>query len=408
MQSCETKKLQGCDCPLWAYGNLRGQYIRVPLGVRTLGAAEERIRELYDKGLPPKGTPPPAGGLHLVTSAGEPAGDVPLETAMEEFIKSKRRKGRRSRVLYQRTVSHFVRWAVVNGLTNLKQIEPSHMHAYFAKYDGTEGGKGWNSNTAQSYLVHLRVFFNYCMKSRHWIEIGHSPAADPDLNYKKSSTRLPFSDTEVARILAAIDQLEVKPQTRTDEVRTRARALILLMLNTGMRISDATFFERAYVDRNGNLKNWIIKTGKELKVKIALQPPVLEALNALPASGVYYFQEDRIDYEPARAALRGMGKDEKAFNELMPDYLIRIERATKLVLKVLRLAGLNGACHRFRDTFAINMLRQGVPILEVCDFLGHSDVKITYNHYVKWLPEQQAEIAQKSSLLSYFRLPIAG
>jgi site-specific recombinase XerD len=46
----------------------------------------------------------------------------------------------------------------------------------------------------------------------------------------------------------------------------------------------------------------------------------------------------------------------------MPDYESRVRKMTKLVKKVLALAGIDGACHRFRDTFAINMLVAGADI----------------------------------------------
>jgi site-specific recombinase XerD len=45
--------------------------------------------------------------------------------------------------------------------------------------------------------------------------------------------------------------------------------------------------------------------------------------------------------------------------------------------------------HRFRDTFAVTLLENGVPLREVSRALGHKSITTTERHYAKWTPDQQ-------------------
>ena len=62
----------------------------------------------------------------------------------------------------------------------------------------------------------------------------------------------------------------------------------------------------------------------------------------------------------------------------------------KLFKKLFDATGIeNSIPHRFRDTFAVDLLEKGVPIREVSRALGHKSVTITELHYAKWTPDQQ-------------------
>ena len=58
-----------------------------------------------------------------------------------------------------------------------------------------------------------------------------------------------------------------------------------------------------------------------------------------------------------------------------------------------------GHAHRFRDTFAVELLVAGTPIERVAIFLGHSSVRITEKHYNPWnrARQEQAELDVQAS-----------
>lgn len=51
---------------------------------------------------------------------------------------------------------------------------------------------------------------------------------------------------------------------------------------------------------------------------------------------------------------------------------------------MFELAGVvNG--HRFRDTFAVELLLKGVPLERISILLGHRGAKVTERHYAPWV-----------------------
>jgi integrase len=53
-----------------------------------------------------------------------------------------------------------------------------------------------------------------------------------------------------------------------------------------------------------------------------------------------------------------------------------------------------GHAHRFRDTFAVELLLAGVPLERVSVLLGHQSVRITERHYSPWVRSRQAQLEQ--------------
>jgi integrase len=59
------------------------------------------------------------------------------------------------------------------------------------------------------------------------------------------------------------------------------------------------------------------------------------------------------------------------------------------------VAKLNGAHpHRFRDTFAVELLKSGTPMEDVSILLGHSSIKVTEKHYAPWVSARQNRLDQ--------------
>ena len=51
-----------------------------------------------------------------------------------------------------------------------------------------------------------------------------------------------------------------------------------------------------------------------------------------------------------------------------------------------------GHAHRFRDTFAVELLLAGVPLERVSNRLGHQSVKVTERHYAPWVRARQEQL----------------
>ena len=57
------------------------------------------------------------------------------------------------------------------------------------------------------------------------------------------------------------------------------------------------------------------------------------------------------------------------------------------------LAGVeNGHMHRWRDTFAVELLLAGISLEQVSILLGHASVKVTEKHYAPWVKARQEQL----------------
>ncbi len=58
-----------------------------------------------------------------------------------------------------------------------------------------------------------------------------------------------------------------------------------------------------------------------------------------------------------------------------------------------KLAGVaNGHAHRFRDTFAVELLLAGVPLERVSVLLNHQGIRLTERHYAPWVRSRQEQL----------------
>ena len=51
-----------------------------------------------------------------------------------------------------------------------------------------------------------------------------------------------------------------------------------------------------------------------------------------------------------------------------------------------------GHAHRFRDTFAVELLLTGVPLDRVSVLLGHQSIRVTERHYAPWTRPRQDQL----------------
>jgi site-specific recombinase XerD len=326
-----------CNCPVWCYGQGEdGNQIRESLKTRDWGRAGRRAAKLES----------PDARRH------KPVKDA--VAAFEQHIHSLEPSTQRK---YKNVLNHFSDYCKGAGLEDLAEITVDSL-------DGYRSNRKLARITEQKELETLRQFFGYC-RDRDWIQDNPARRIKSARNIKPAEV-VPYTPQEVAKIISACDAIG-----RTPYERRRARAMILLLNNTALRVCDVATLARDRV-QNGRIMVRTQKTGDPVYLQVWSETQI--ALDALPAPrgaahDCRYFFWNGIT---ARRAVVGIA-----------------ERTLAAVFK--KSGVMNAHAHRFRHTLATRLLEMGGTDQEVADVLGNSPA-IVRKHYAKWSQGRQRRI----------------
>ncbi len=223
----------------------------------------------------------------------------------------------------------------------------------------------------------LITFFGFCA-SRKWIPTNPAKELKAPRNLKPNEV-VPYTLQEESQILAACDQIGGGKYHRSGAryEQLRARAMIMLLRHTALRVSDVCTLRQGAVSWDAEKNTWRVflytqKTGDPVFLPIPESVKlVLDAL-PLPRNAAqdcpYYFWNG----QTSRRAVVGI--------------------AERTLTAVFKKSGVKGAhAHRYRHTLATRLLEQGATFEEVADILGNSPA-VVRKHYGKWSKGRQANI----------------
>jgi integrase len=324
-------------------GSLGGEAIRRALDLTAWGAASDLIVRWNAAG-------------HIGAENEEPPR---IDAAIMKYLDDAR-----ARHLAEATISklttifekQFLAWTKDRGLRYLKELTPDRLAAWRST---------WKDNALAASKKYQRTvgFFYFCMRIK-WL--GENPMKSLHPPKVKQDPTLPFSFDEVNAVVSACDRFPNKG-LHGEGNRRRLQAMVFLLRYSGLRIRDAATLRRDRL-QNGKLLLYMQKTG--VSVFVPLPPCVVEALNETPTVHPNYFFWSG----------HGLPKTTVA------DW----QRSLRKLFEIANVKG--GHAHRFRDTFAVELLLAGVPIDQVSVLLGHSSVKITEKSYSPWVKARQDQL----------------
>lgn len=327
----------GCNCPIWVDGTLHGKRFRRSAGGRDWQRA-----------------------LRKVATWESPAGKTlkALPEAIESFLIHTQDLAYGTRRNYRNVLRLMGSFCRSEAFTHTAELTVEALDRYRAS-------RNIARSTQVKELQILRQFCGFCFE-RGWITENPAKRVKLPANVKPSPVE-PYTSTEVGRLLFACDRFGRAPYERL-----RARAMILLLRHTGLRISDVATLARERI-QDGQIFLHTLKTGGQ--VLLPLPAELIAALDVLPLPK---------DAEPDCPYF--------FWNGVMGERAV-IRNARRTLSAVFRYAKVPRArTHRFRHTMATDILVKGGTEQDVADVLGISPA-IVRDHYAKWTPQRQQRIS---------------
>ena len=373
LKACPHRKraVTKCTCPIWVDGEVNGKRFRKSMGTRDWARAMKDLAKMED----------PAYGLRECVQPGCPellkergrcdrhrrtvtAAIAAFHDAHQDVCEDTKRNRRRSLRLLEEFLTGL-------DVCTVDQINLDALNTF--RTTRRLSPRSWTKE-----LEILRHFLRFCLDNewvfRNWAEKVQMPR-----NLKPAS-REPYQPNEIARIIAACDQFG-----RTAYERLRARAVVLLLRYTALRIGDVTVLRKDRI-RHGEI---LIRTAKNGKpVKLPVHPDLQAALDVLPVPRgaaspdcPYFFWSGNGD---PRAAKRD------------------VSRTMQTVYQASGVAKADS--HRFRHTLVTEILEMGGSHGEAADILGDSEA-IIRKYYAKWSAGRQARITDLLARLWHTSAP---
>jgi integrase/recombinase XerD len=261
------------------------------------------------------------------------------------------------------TIKRFFRY-IENGYERTIYIQTSNGEWITRKHfhENTRSGK-------QRKRASLRSLFRYLVTAQVLDKDPMQAYEDASLR-TRSKQKVPVFLTleEVTRLLQAVQTYHNR-KTTTSWIKVRDLSILLLLLNTGMRVSELVNLDVNSLQKAGDSLRIVImgKGGKERMLK--LNTVVVGSLEQ-------YLQKRPSSEETALFLNKNAGRlSRKGISELICKYV----REAKLPPKAANISP-----HKLRHTLATMLLSNGENLRVVQEILGHSSIQTTqiYTHVI--------------------------
>jgi integrase len=223
--------------------------------------------------------------------------------------------------------------------------------------------KGVSVRTLNNELTYLHTIFNLA-KRRGFIH-GNPLEDVRKIDGQKRKHYLPLSEEQIRTLLQAADD--------------SLRPILTTLLLTGMRTGELLNLE--WTDIDFKRDEILIQTKQDW------QPKDKEA-RAIPLHSHLKKLLEEIKAQSDSRYVFGKG-EKQCPNKL----LIRLQRACK------RADILPITVHNLRDEFASHLIMNGVGIETVSKLLGHSNIQITWDHYIHLAPQKLKDAVERFDIL---------
>jgi len=333
-----------CECPIWAYGRTETQQVpRQSVGTTDLKTARAKLAAV------------------LKHDQAEAVHGPKLEDCIEKYLTARKNEiTESSRDSYAIMFGHLRKFVGANGVVHIRELTVDLCEEF-----KSAGLAGMKDSSIKHYTGRFRKFLSDAFR-RGWLLEDLAAKVLP--HHCEDEAAEPFTEDEVKRILEQANKPAIKRIGYTKYPET-FRLLLELMLETGMRVSDAIEFDPGALQKGQYL--WIYrftpKKQRKNRTKKTIEAYISDRLKTA-IDNAQWFTPARPFRYPTSRRMRTYG------NEVY-----------KIMLAIGKRCGVPDCRpHRLRDTFATRKLLAGVPLEDVSRLLGHSSIRTTETYYAKW------------------------
>ena len=267
-------------------------------------------------------------------------------------------------VFYREKLAPFALWCESNGIDDVREIRRDQIGSFLSSIRQgrrLDAPRPLSNGALKLHHQTLKTFFNY---------VGETCEVDPDWNNPVKSIKVKGSDAQTLEYSEAEISMmfEITDGLPEQFHRLRNRAMITVLLNSGMRASELLGMKVRDVQLEGLVK----VTGKGSKDRVvALGKSGLDAISSYLAvrdsdSKALWLTESRtpLTYHGLKSIMERLEKADPVFSDGV-------------------------YAHRFRHTAITRLLRGRVPLRSVQRYAGHSNPQTTLR-YAQALDAEEA------------------
>jgi site-specific recombinase XerD len=264
--------------------------------------------------------------------------NVAFDRAISEFLMELRIGNRSKKTIYYYRC-HLNDFVKMRGDIMVADTSIQDIRQFLAE----KADKPWVMNAR---YVSLRAFFNWSVRQRYAISNLVEQLPVP----KKPKKVIPTIDVQDFKSLLACC-------AKDTYLGKRNRAILLMFYDTGIRLEELASLTLRDIDIEQGL----------IKVKGKGQKERIVRIGDTSKRALW-------DYLRIRG---GKGEGLWLTEERRP---ITTSTVVLTLRKLEKRTGISCSAHKFRHTFAINMLRQGCNVFELQQMLGHSSLEMVKNY----------------------------
>ncbi len=249
---------------------------------------------------------------------------------------------------YTKDVEQLIEFVGKEGKTQIDEVSAEDI----SQFKETLKKRRYSTKSIARKLNSIKSFFRY-LEAEDILE--ENPAEE---------VQQPKYEVELPRVLSKVEYRALRDACRNDE---RMHAIIELLLQTGMRISELANLKLEDIDLERNIIDIREQKTRDAR-KIPLNASAKEAL---------------LDY----LEIRPRAKEKSVFlTKTCRSFLVRNIRTA--IDRYFRLAGIEDAkVNDLRHTFIVEQLKAGTPLVYVSQLVGHKRITTT-EKYLKLIDEQ--------------------